>query len=303
MNAAPYRPAVWIVVLHWNNYEESAACLESIANAKFNDTRVAFVDNGSTDGSADRIEAEYIDETEHVMIRNEENLGFARGVNVGIEEALSRGADYVLLLNNDAVLKPGSIVHLVQTAEDHDKVAAVGGIVHEGQTDEVRSAGGWFHSFRILRTCESIPEEIITETEFVPGGFALLSAEYLQQAGGYSEDYFFGFEDVDFSWRVNNSDWRLLLDSRARIFHDGAATAGNDSPFRLYHRTRNRLHFAGTEFGLVRRLTFYIFFVTSRLYLFLRWLHGHPERVHATIEGIVDHWKGTEIHEKKPECF
>ena len=91
--------SVLAVVLNWNGGADTPAALESLAGIE-----TICVDNGSTDGSDDAVERAFPDVE---LMRTGENLGFAGGNNVGIERALERGADWVLLVNNDAVAVPG----------------------------------------------------------------------------------------------------------------------------------------------------------------------------------------------------
>src|SRR5262249_29200797 len=86
-------------VLHWNGGEDPPRALESLAGIE-----TVCVDNGSTDGSDLEIERRF---PEVELVRNGANLGFAGGSNVGIARALERGADWVLLVNNDAVVERG----------------------------------------------------------------------------------------------------------------------------------------------------------------------------------------------------
>ena len=87
------------VVLNWNGGEDTLAALASLG-----DVATICVDNGSTDGSDVAVEERF---PKVELIRTGANLGFAGGNNVGIRRALERGADWVLLLNNDAVAEPG----------------------------------------------------------------------------------------------------------------------------------------------------------------------------------------------------
>ena len=89
------------VVLSYNGREDTLAALESLRGIE-----TVVVDNGSTDGSADAV-AERFPDVE--LVRAGINLGFAGGNNVGIRRALDRGADWVLLLNNDAEVEPGIV--------------------------------------------------------------------------------------------------------------------------------------------------------------------------------------------------
>ena len=95
---------VTAVVLSWNGREDTLACLRSLEGE---DVEVIVVDNASEDRTAEAV-------TGVELIRNERNLGYAGGMNVGIRRALERGADAVLLLNNDVEVEPGAIAALAR---------------------------------------------------------------------------------------------------------------------------------------------------------------------------------------------
>src|SRR5690242_6458363 len=97
----PAAPRVAIVVLSWNGRDDTLQCLASLADVSYAPFEVIVVDNGSSEGSADAVEGAFPDA---VVIRLDHNAGFSGGVNAGIAAALERGADAVLLLNNDMVV-------------------------------------------------------------------------------------------------------------------------------------------------------------------------------------------------------
>ena len=94
-------PRVSIVILNWNSYEVTLDCLLSLRKMDYRNFEVVLVDNGSIDGSPAKL-LQSVPEIR--LIRNETNLGFAGGCNVGMRDALRRGTDYVLLLNNDTIV-------------------------------------------------------------------------------------------------------------------------------------------------------------------------------------------------------
>src|SRR5215212_2254797 len=112
------------VVLPWNGRDDTLACLRSLESEG---AEVIVVDNASSDGTADAI-------TGADVIRNERNLGYAGGMNVGIRAALERGADAVLLLNNDVEVEPGAIAALAAAAEGAGAVCPVIVFAHDPAT-------------------------------------------------------------------------------------------------------------------------------------------------------------------------
>ena len=91
-------PLVYVVVLHWRNYDRTRNAIASLRNISYANYRVLVVDNGSANGSIEKLQKEF---STCDFLLNEANLGFSRGCNRGIKTAISAGARYVLLLNND----------------------------------------------------------------------------------------------------------------------------------------------------------------------------------------------------------
>src|SRR5437763_7318693 len=114
------KPRIYVVVLNWNNYADTQKCLESLRTATYSNLRIIVVDNGSIDGSGQRLAREY---PEWPVILNDSNLGFSRGCNVGIRAALEdETCAYVLLLNNDATATPSFLEKAVEAAEADRRV-------------------------------------------------------------------------------------------------------------------------------------------------------------------------------------
>src|SRR3954465_5784423 len=123
------------VVLNWNGGEDTLAALESLRGIE-----TICVDNGSTPGSAAGIERRFADVE---LIRTGANLGFAGGNNVGIRRALERGADWGLLLNNDAVAGEGTAAALGRAAAARPDAGLLACKIYlDG--DMLQSAGGSF---------------------------------------------------------------------------------------------------------------------------------------------------------------
>src|SRR5687767_10826311 len=106
-------PHVAVVVLSFNGREDTLACVESLQRMDWERLTTIVVDNASTDGSLEAVQERF---PGVVAIRNEENLGFAEGNNVGMRAALEAGADYVLILNNDTVTDERLVAELVAVA-------------------------------------------------------------------------------------------------------------------------------------------------------------------------------------------
>jgi GT2 family glycosyltransferase len=122
-------PEVAIVILNWNNAPDTIACLESVAHLDYPNTRILVVDNGSTDGSADRIRQAH---PSIPVLETGQNLGYAEGNNVGIAVALEQKAPYICILNNDIALRPDFLTQLVAEAEADTSIGIVGPKITSG---------------------------------------------------------------------------------------------------------------------------------------------------------------------------
>ncbi|MFC6733725.1 glycosyltransferase family 2 protein [Haladaptatus sp. DYSN1] len=278
-------PSVAIVLLNWNNYNDTAECLYSLQNLDYSNYHIYVADNGSTDGSAERLAEEF---PWCEVIFNNENLGFAAGNNRAIDQALEQGFDYILLLNNDTIVKPDFLKPLVKTGERYDDVVIVGGVIRD-EAENVWSAGGSFKSWTLRLEHETSPSTSEYETRFVSGAMMLIDAAFLKGVGGLNESYFFGMEDEEIAWLARQQENRLMINPKSQIQHKVGQSSSEHSPFRYYHDARNRLAFATKNLPIQRRLFFYLFFTVTRMLRFVEWtFKGKVELIYATIVGVVD---------------
>lgn len=219
------------VVLSWNGREDTLACLRSLEGE---DVDTIVVDNASSDGTAEAV-------TGAEVIRNERNLGYAGGMNVGIRRALERGADAVLLLNNDVEVEPGAIAALAAQADGAGAVCPV--VVFAHDPERVWYAGARFdprrgYNGRHLTEIDGSPQE----TERICGAAVLIPRATLERVGMFDEQLFAYVEDADWSLRVREAGLSLLVTPASRVRHKvSASTGGEGSPDAIYYSVRNLL--------------------------------------------------------------
>jgi len=207
---------------------------------------VLVVDNGSSDGSGHKLQAEFPAIT---FFMAGENLGFSGGNNIGIEDALQRGTDYVLLLNNDTVVDPQFLTNLVDAGEGDPHIGLLAPkILYDSEPQRIWYAGGYFQ--QITGICRHFGlDEIdneqrfakIRDTQFITGCAMLIKASVLRTIGFLDARLFVYWEDTDFCMRASNAGFRSVFVPNARIWHKISRTCGTDSPFTLYLTTRNHL--------------------------------------------------------------
>ncbi|MFU8832794.1 MAG: glycosyltransferase family 2 protein, partial [Wenzhouxiangella sp.] len=152
---ATVQPAVPVVILNWNGLEDTQQCVDHLLASQGVSFRVILVDNGSDGDDCDRLKARYGDHPLVDLRCNNENLGFARGMNRILAELLAAGADanpYVVLLNNDAFPEPEWLAALVEAAERTNAGAVASCMMRHDNPALLDNAG---HAF--LNTGEVLP--------------------------------------------------------------------------------------------------------------------------------------------------
>jgi GT2 family glycosyltransferase len=216
-------PRVSIVILNWNSYQVTLDCLLSLRKMDYRNFEVVLVDNGSVDGSPARL-LENVPEIR--LIRNATNLGFAGGCNVGMRDALRRGTDYVLLLNNDTIVAPDFLTQLVRVAGSDEKIGAVSPkILFFDHPDRLNYAGGEHRRWRLfpkvfgLRHLDDGTYDKIREVSFLTGCAFLIKAEVVRDIGVLEEVYFHFYEDIEWSLRVLKAGYKTMYVPSAVIWH------------------------------------------------------------------------------------
>ncbi len=252
--------SVAIVLVNWNGYPFTAACLRSLEKIHYPDFFVVLVDNGSTDDSLEKLKSEF-PEVHYISIPT--NQGFTGGNNAGIQHALDQDFDYVLLLNNDTVVKPDFLDLLVEFQKAHPQAGMVQPLILFLQHKEtIWSAGGRLNPFlasatvfgdrKSLRDYTPIDREI----DWATGCCTLLPSSVIRETGLLEASYFAYFEDVDWSLRIKKKGLKIFLASQSVIFHEASASSKKQHDEGMLSSTVFYLHSRNQLFQLRRHLKF-----------------------------------------------
>jgi GT2 family glycosyltransferase len=275
------------VVLSWNGREDTLAALESLRGIE-----TVVVDNGSLDGSPEAV-AERFPDVE--LIRAGVNLGFAGGNNVGIRRALDRGAEWVLLVNNDASVEPGLVDALAAAAAERPDAGVLACKVLFADSDRLWYAGAGFDPYLGRSRHEGFGEpdrpDRLSDTTRATGAAMAVSREAIDAAGLLDEELFLYAEDLEWSLRIRRAGFAVVYVPAARVRHRvSAATGGAGSPTTLYYETRNMLAVVERYRPLPRGLTALrrALVVAPRVLLALR----RPASAWAALRGWRDYRRG-----------
>jgi GT2 family glycosyltransferase len=230
------------VVLNWNGGEDTLRCLASLDRIE-----TIVVDNGSSDGSPDEIARRF---PRVELIRTGVNLGFAGGCNVGIRRALDRGAEWVLLLNNDAWADDGLPAALEAAAAARPDAGVLACKVYfEEPADVLMFAGARFNGLlgysgreRGHGSRDEGQFDRLEDVDRATGAAMAVSRAAMERAGLLDESLFAYVEDVDWCLRIRRAGFAVVFVPSAKAWHKGSAsTGGTASTANVYYDTRNML--------------------------------------------------------------
>ena len=263
-------PKVSVITVNWNNFGDSAECLESLRKATYLNFEVIVVDNSSAGDDVSLLKQRFGDSIK--LILNDRNSGFAGGCNIGIRDALARGADYVVLLNNDTVVAPDFLEALVRVAQSDKTVGIAGGKVLCYELPELVWFAGGIINYRTGRTPIKGSGEAdkgqfneITSVDWISGCFVFISREVLQAVGLLDERFFFGWEDVDICVSAARKGFKVIYVPESRIWHKGFGINKRDRLMGMpvYYATRGQFLFMDKHFSKTQLAVAWLHFIAT----------------------------------------
>ncbi|HEY8515152.1 MAG TPA: glycosyltransferase family 2 protein [Candidatus Binatia bacterium] len=296
------RPRVAVVVLDWNGGEDALACVASVLESRYRPLDVWLVDNASR---APVLEEARRRHPELRTIANPRNLGYAGGNNVGIRAALEEGAQYVLVLNNDARAEPDTIAEMVAVARRDPKIAAVGAKVLR-LDDPTRLWMAWgevtYRQSLVRLVGEDAPDgpqfDVERDVDWVSGAAILLARPALEAIGLFDEEFFAYHEEVDWCASARERGFRVVYAPRAVVRHRGESSSGGRSfvSRKQYLTARNMVRFVRKHASRAQRWRFAAFVAATLPLSYLRRLpRGEAEGVVLKLRGFADALSGRPI--------
>ena len=258
-----------IIIVNWNSGNQLKQCLSSIEKAKrrnFTLKEVIIVDNASSDGSLRGINSFNLPIR---IIKNEENMGFAKACNIGARKATG---DFILFLNPDVVVFENTFENLFEYIRKYDKpeigIYGVQLLDNNGEIQRtcarfpnlwhliIRALGldlmrvRFFKSYRLNEWSHQETKEV----DQVIGAFFLIKRPLFEKLNGFDERFFVYFEELDLSKRARNLGFKTKYVTEAKAYHKGGGTSEKVKGRRLFYNVRSRIIYAMKHFGFWKGL-------------------------------------------------
>lgn len=237
------KPLIFIIILNWNKNDQTLDCIRSVERSSYRNYKIVVIDNAPIEKLEKRLAAEF---PEVVYLHNQKNLGFTGGNNQGIEYALSEGADYILLFNNDAEMSENCLASLVAEAESDTKIGLLSPVIYNpnkpnkpffGSYSDVKK-GVIFNAYDLdiyLEWEKNEPEKIV-----LWGTALLIKREVVEKIGLLDNDFFAYYEDNDFSRRVSSAGYFSKTCLKEMVIHHADNSAVNEKKsYRFFLMSRN----------------------------------------------------------------
>lgn len=249
------QPRVAVLILGYNHKKTLGDALDAALVQTYPDYTLTYIDNASSDGSADMVEHDYPTVT---LIRNEENLGYAGGYDAAVRQAFLEEYDAAVLLNPDTIADKEWLSELVRSAYAAPDIALAQSKVliwDNGPTDRINTFGNAIN-FLGFGYCghykETDGEDFNHDQDvtYASGSALLIKKEYYGNAISFDTDYFAYLEDQDFGWQTRLAGLCIVASARSKVWHQYDFKKKHLNNFKFYLLERNRLTFLLKFFSL-----------------------------------------------------
>jgi len=266
MNLSPSanQPLVSVITVNWNNLAVTCDLVRSIKeNNTYHNVEIIVVDNASSEDPTETFLREH---SSVKIIRNNKNLGFSGGNNVGIRAAKG---DYLFLVNNDTEFTSNLIGELLNIFHNYPNAGVACPKFHYHYAKGTIEYAGYSRvniftgkNFMIgYREKDEGQYNTIKETNYAHGGAMMVSKKVIETVGMMPEDFFLYYEEFDWCERIRKKGFKIYYQPNALIYHKESMTTGKMSPLKTFYLTRNRILFMRRNVSLPGFAVFMIYFM------------------------------------------
>ena len=237
-------PKVIVLVLSYNGRNLLEEAITSYLGNDYPNFEVAVIDNGSSDGTCEYVRRNF---PNVIVLRTEKNLGYAGGLNFGLNLAFHDfHADYVLISNNDVRADRRIIAELVNVAKTDEKIGFVTGkVYYYSQPNVLQTVGKkqdpikWNGGHIGNREEDAGQYDEICERYFADDIYILVTRTLYEDTGGYDVTFFLQSEEYDWQARAKKLGYKIMYTPYAKLWHKESMTIGKESALKAYYDARN----------------------------------------------------------------
>lgn len=233
-SAAAGHPPVSVVIVNWRAPDVTLAAIECLRLQTHPLHHIYVVDNGSADGSLERLDAACACMSDVEVLANPDNLGFGGGCNRALKVAIGDGCAFIWLLNNDARPAPDCLAALLASAAGDASIGMVGSWLTDPDQPAHDHSGSWMRPW--LLSCGAVRKSGDLERHpysWVTAASVLIRTEALARSGMFDEAFFMYWEDADLAMRIRSAGYQIAIAKDACVVHS-AGTSSADIPIQRY---------------------------------------------------------------------
>lgn len=294
------QPFISLITVNYNGLDLTVELLNSIRKLTYSNLEIFVVDNASRENPQTFLTQHY---PEVHVIRSEQNLGFAGGNNLAVQQAKG---DYLLFVNNDAEITEGCLDRLVSLFDQHPKAGMVSPMIC--YFNESKSAEADLIQYVGMTQVNALTarNSTVGEKEWDKGQFSkpqktayghgaamMVRREVIENIGVMFEEFFLYYEELDWCERIRQAGFEIWVEPRAKIYHKESATVGTMSTMKTYYLNRNRIYFMRRNFKGLPFIGFSLFltFVTIPKNILQFLLRGQFDHAKAFLKAVFWHIK------------
>ena len=243
---------VGIVILNWNNFEDTKECLDSILNQSHRNFEVVVIDGGSTNNSTKIIQEKY---PHFHYIYSERDSGYSGGNNIGISYFMQKKVEFILSMNNDVMLDKRCLQELLSEIQSNTQAGIVGPRMYSHNNKSIfQISGGFVNIFRSKPTPKWVKEDKKSPKKpftviKLPGACLLVRNKAIKEVGLMDEGFFLYYADTDWEKRFSDKGWLQISVPKAKAYHKVSATIGQNSKKLIYYDSRDFLFYVKKHHG------------------------------------------------------
>lgn len=292
-------PRIAVIVCNWNEVDISVVCLRSVLAATYPNLMSVLVDNGSDEDPTEVVRSRVPSAD---VVRLATNRGYAAALNAGAKHAIARGAEYLLLLNNDATIDERTLPGLLTAAISRPAGIFSPMIVYAHNPAEIWSAGGylvrpWMKNYHFGEGGSPANYAVSRTVDWATGCALFVSTQTFHRLGPLDEDFFLYLEDVDWCLRGAKLGIETRYVPEAVVRHEVSTTVARRLPahvryyaYRNYYRVAFRYAPVWARPVIASEVGWTLLKITIRWALFPRYRHDF--HYHARTDGVLDFLRG-----------